>query len=1770
MTTNIWLGTSLANFKVVSVSAGVNVTALVPPPTFTIGLGTVLFTFTGWSPSAIVTAWNASSSSLIQDITASVSGNAVIFTANNAGQDFEISCSLVNSVINQSSTYQTLSLSPEPSGGTFTLTVAGSTTGAITFSATPATFVSNMQAAINALGGFGTSDVVVSYVSATGLYWFDFSQGRFAGTSVAIMTATHTSLTGGNASIGIVETQAGNAGTSQIDSLSFPVAGSHSATVNEVQTLSTLATDGTFSLTLSGYGTTVALPFSAGRSAIKAALETVVGVENVDVSGGPLFWPATATYYPITITFQGTLAGINLPQLIVNVLTGGVDEQQQLVMTGSPTSGTFTLTFGGQTTAALPYTATASALATALTGLSSIGAGNLVATGGPLTQVTTVPGANEVQQLTSTFAATGGTFTLSFGGHTTSSLSLQATAATIQTAIVALSSIGTGNAACSGGPLVVQNGPFGGANEQQQLSLSGMPATSSSLITGTYTLTYGGQTTGTLNLTDSNTTVQTAIQALSSVGSGNFQVGGGPLLVTSGPTGGANEIQQISKLPSGGDNFTLSFGGQTTSGLGNGFTDAQVQTALQALSSIGSGNVLVQFQGSPGSNDLIFCPFNVTFQGALAGASQALITVNQTSGFGAPTISRLQAGSAGTYSYSTNTLSLQFIGSLGLASHPLITITGPSMSGSSGETLTNVETVAGSAQFFTYTNNPINVTFQGSLALTPEALITSAGTNPVTVTEITLGHATTSTYAYFPVIATFQGSKADTAEALITSTTVTGGTVVISELVAGGNPPYPVATLQNGGTTAVQNISGGTFSLSILGTVVTAPYNVTAIVLASLINSAFGTTVCTCTGGPAPNSAITITFTGSLGLRPVVVTFQSALVTNLVGSVTQTTVSTGSSDPLGLNVWDMVVCPGNGTLGVLSNTSSQVWITITNNLTALTSALFEAPVGQIYLPLATISAEIIEAAINEALAFDACRVTQVGKSQEWANVEVPAGGGGTSGFPSTPNQWTSFWYIKDTYRITFINQFAASGSVSLSASFALIGSPGEPATPSVFMGGTNSGIIQDPADTLDFFPEVNRVVVGFNLMQAAGTPLHQCSASQSTVVPASQLGWRFKLQTKYNAGNVSHVGLADYPSSGSIQFTWNKKTVSDLGVITLAPLVSSAIIDWNSQASVVQTVLANMLFGVGNVTVTGGLSNSWLSESLLDAPVNSYRDLKVLLTGQLKGLPLDEFEYDLSCAIVVQQFDASTSFQKDFRIVQNRYTRTLPPHQNTRQKVSIASPGSVAVLSLGVNNLSVVVPPSSTAAQVQTLLDGLYGSFPTLLQSAVNGTPLFPTKLAHPIFVYGTTFADGPMEFEFSSLGLQSSPQNLIVSSQPTGVTIGLITTVTQGVNAQDELQTVSVLGQPFGGTFALSWGGNTTSSIAYNSSLATLTSALAAASPSAIVATSVTGSTGGPWTFDWAATGGHRALITSTSSLNNAATAIVIANIGGASATFSVTEVTKGRGPWYADDFNNWSLGRTLNSGDTAVFDDSPAPMLYGLNLSSVFSVISIGAGTAVFIHTRKRQVFDNGQTVKLLVTGTAPTGLTAGTVYTVINAQPDGTFSLSLSGTPIVASTVGSGTFTLAVSSLTVTVNNQFGGAEIGLAHLRDGLELEYLSCYLKALFSAITLGIGGGNGLGLGRFDTMTGATIIEINSTGSTSLAPVPAVLFLGNNSSTTFDIQSGDVGIAYYAEETSVVGTINIVTGTLTVNNSTTGAITKGTGASFKSNNTLSSSTIELS
>lgn len=95
----------------------------------------------------------------------------------------------------------------------------------------------------------------------------------------------------------------------------------------------------------------------------------LAGIAAAGASGAELVWFAE----PGTVAPVDTEAALAAP----------ANEVQTITIAGTPTGGTFTLSYGGQTTSAIAYNAAAAAVQTALRALSSIGSTGVTVTGGP-------------------------------------------------------------------------------------------------------------------------------------------------------------------------------------------------------------------------------------------------------------------------------------------------------------------------------------------------------------------------------------------------------------------------------------------------------------------------------------------------------------------------------------------------------------------------------------------------------------------------------------------------------------------------------------------------------------------------------------------------------------------------------------------------------------------------------------------------------------------------------------------------------------------------------------------------------------------------------------------------------------------------------------------------------------------------------------------------------------------------------------------------------------------------------------------------------------------------------------------------------------------------------------------------------------------------------------------------------------------------------------------------------------------------------------------
>lgn len=156
--------------------------------------------------------------------------------------------------------------------------------------------------------------------------------------------------------------------------------------------------------------------------AVSIGLEYEEGTEIIQKSGSGrvcLTYRAPDTLKRGTISdFQVCTPDPNVLEFAIGgdvISTGaGTSEVQTVTITGTPTGGTFTLTFDGETTAPIAYNAINTAVDSALEALPNIGVGEVAVTGGPGPgtpyTVTFLTSLGDVPQMTADGAAlTGGT-----------------------------------------------------------------------------------------------------------------------------------------------------------------------------------------------------------------------------------------------------------------------------------------------------------------------------------------------------------------------------------------------------------------------------------------------------------------------------------------------------------------------------------------------------------------------------------------------------------------------------------------------------------------------------------------------------------------------------------------------------------------------------------------------------------------------------------------------------------------------------------------------------------------------------------------------------------------------------------------------------------------------------------------------------------------------------------------------------------------------------------------------------------------------------------------------------------------------------------------------------------------------------------------------------------------------------------------------------------------------------------------------------------------
>jgi len=114
----------------------------------------------------------------------------------------------------------------------------------------------------------------------------------------------------------------------------------------------------------------------------KSMLAMVAGFSGQLRTTVDAFGVEVETFRGIPMVDLGEKAGSSA--LIIPNLAAGTNEQQTVTKSGTVSSGTYTISFQGQTTAAIAYDATAAAVVTALNLLSNIDSGDVTQSGGPV------------------------------------------------------------------------------------------------------------------------------------------------------------------------------------------------------------------------------------------------------------------------------------------------------------------------------------------------------------------------------------------------------------------------------------------------------------------------------------------------------------------------------------------------------------------------------------------------------------------------------------------------------------------------------------------------------------------------------------------------------------------------------------------------------------------------------------------------------------------------------------------------------------------------------------------------------------------------------------------------------------------------------------------------------------------------------------------------------------------------------------------------------------------------------------------------------------------------------------------------------------------------------------------------------------------------------------------------------------------------------------------------------------------------------------------
>jgi len=436
---------------------------------------------------------------------------------------------------------------------------------------------------------------------------------------------------------------------------------------------------------------------------------------------------------PFTVSSSTTDAGnYEVSVSVVQAGQAAQNEQQRVALPADVAGGTFTLEFDGQTTGNIAYDASAATVEAALEALSNISAGDVVVTGsdgGPWTiefastyattnvalligdgtnltgslSITVAevtqgsPGTNEIWDMTYANYLNTWYLGITLPGYSlqyTSSLAYNASASEVQTALEALSGIDPGDVVVTD----VTGTGIAAAGTQNQ-----------------WRVEWAGKWAG----VDFGYTVTSQDYVSVSDDSSNVSV----FQVAAAGTNSVAEVQDITLPVALGGNFALTFKGQTTAAIAYNANASTVESALEALSTVGSGNISVANQASYPASKV----FRATFAGGLVGVDQPMISGNGANLTGASVyVSTTQAAQSAQNERQSVSLTNNPGGGTFTITYDGNTTSAIAYDANAATVETELESLANidAVEVSGADGGPWTVEFQGTLAATDVALLT--------------------------------------------------------------------------------------------------------------------------------------------------------------------------------------------------------------------------------------------------------------------------------------------------------------------------------------------------------------------------------------------------------------------------------------------------------------------------------------------------------------------------------------------------------------------------------------------------------------------------------------------------------------------------------------------------------------------------------------------------------------------------------------------------------------------------------------------------------------------------------------------------------------------------------------------------------------------------------------------------------------------------------------------------------------------------------------